>query len=58
MSTQFRMPMPEEMLALKAAAHRARARWMKVILLRGVRALTSRLGHAAAATTPRRVSHA
>ena len=58
MSTQFRMPTPDEMTALKTAAQRARARWMKVILLKGVRALKWRLAHAAAATTPNRVSHA
>jgi hypothetical protein len=58
MSTQFRMPTPEEMMALKAEAHRSRARWMKVILLRGVRALKWRLAHFSAATTPSRVSHA
>jgi len=58
MSTQFRMPMPEEMMSLKAAARRARARWMKVILLRGVRALKSRLAHGVALPTPSKVSHA
>ena len=58
MSTQFRMPTPEEMTALKAEAHRARARWMKLILLRGVRALKVRLAHVPAASAPNRVSHA
>jgi hypothetical protein len=58
MSTQFRMPTPDEMTALKAAAHRARARWMKVILLRGVRALKWRLAHVSAVSAPSRVSHA
>jgi hypothetical protein len=58
MSTQFRMPTPDEMTALRAAAHRARARLMKVILQKAVRALKWRLAHAAAATTPKRVSHA
>ena len=58
MSTQFRMPTPDEMSALKIAAQRARARWMKVILQKAVRALKWRLVHTAAATTPNRVSHA
>lgn len=56
--TQFRLPTPYEMEALRAAAHRARARWMKVILLRGVRAMKWRLARFAAAPTPNRVSHA
>lgn len=58
MSKEFRMPTPDEMTALKAAAHRARARWMKLILLKGVRALKWRLAHLAASSTPNRVSHA
>jgi hypothetical protein len=58
MSTQFRMPTPYEMEALRAAAHRNRARWMKVILQRGVRALKWRVAHVSAASAPSRVSHA
>jgi len=58
MSNQFRMPTPQEMMALKSAAHRARARWMKVILLRGVRALKVRVAHVSAVSAPSRVSHA
>jgi hypothetical protein len=58
MSQVFRMPTPDEMEALHAAAHRARARWMRLILLRSVRALKWRLAHLAAASTASRVSHA
>lgn len=55
---QFQMPTPEEMTALRAAAQRARARWMRLILLRGVRALKWRVAHVSAVSAPNRVSHA
>lgn len=51
----FRFPTPEEMTALRAAAHRARARHMKLMLVRCLRALNSLFAHCIA---PRRVSHA
>ena len=41
----FRYPSPEEMTALTAAAHRARARHIKLLLLKGVRAV-KRASHA------------
>jgi len=52
------MPTPDEMTALKVAAHRARARWMKAILMKGVRALKGRAVHGIALPTGRKVSHA
>jgi hypothetical protein len=55
---QFRFPTPEEMSALNAAAHRNRARLMKLMLLKGARSLKRSLAHLAAASTPRRLSHA
>lgn len=58
MSKAFRMPTPDEMTALRAAASRNRARWVRMILRRSVRALQWRLAHFAAASTPKRVSHA
>jgi hypothetical protein len=51
-------PTPEEMNALKAAAHRARARHMKLLFRRGVRALKSFAAHFAAVPVAKRVSHA
>jgi hypothetical protein len=54
---QFRMPTPYEMEALKVAAHRARARHMKVLFRLAVRAVKSRIAHFALSTGPR-VSHA
>jgi hypothetical protein len=58
MSNDFRMPTPEEMTALQITAHRARARWMKVLLLKAVRGLKWRLAQLAASSAPGRVSHA
>ena len=55
---QFHYPTPEQMTALTAAAHRNRARLMKVIMLKGVRALKSRFAHAVALPSGNRVSHA
>ena len=54
----FRYPSPEEMTALTAAAHRTRARHMKLLLLKGVRAVRSLTAHATAAPVAKRVSHA
>ena len=56
--SQFRMPTPTEMEALKAAAHRARARCMKIVLQKTVRAIKWRVAHLAAGSAPSRVSHA
>jgi hypothetical protein len=50
----FRYPTPEEMTALTVAAHRARARWMKLMILRGIRAVKL----FAAVPAARRMSHA
>lgn len=55
---QFRMPTPDEMTALSAAAHRARARWMKVLFRWAVRATKIRIARAFALPTGHRVSHA
>jgi len=55
---QLQMPTPDEMTALKAAAQRARARWMKAILIRGVRALKSQSARDITVPTPHKVSHA
>ena len=55
---EFRMPTPYEMEALKAAAHRARARHMKVLFRLAVRAVKSRIAHGFALPTGHRVSHA
>jgi len=55
--SQFRMPTPYEMEALKVAAHRARARHMKVLFRVAVRAVKSRIAHLAL-PTGHRVSHA
>lgn len=54
----LRYPTPEEMEALKAAAHRARARHMKLLFHRGVRALKSFAAQFAATPAAKRVSHA
>jgi hypothetical protein len=54
----LRYPTPEEMDALKAAAHRARARHMKLLFRRGVRALKSFAARFAAVPVAKRVSHA
>ena len=61
MSTQFRMPTPDEMTALRAAAHRARARSLELLRLirtgaAGVQTLISRL--ASAAHVGGRIGHA
>ena len=54
----LRYPSPEEMSELTAAAHRARARHMKLLLLKGVRAVKALSVHVAAAPVGKRVSHA
>jgi len=54
----LRYPAPDEMSALIAAAHRARARHMKLLFRRGVRALKSFAAHFAAVPVAKRVSHA
>ena len=55
---QFHFPAPEEMAALTVAARRNRARLMRAIMLKGVRALKSRIAHTAALPSGNRVSHA
>ena len=55
--SQFRMPTPDEMRALNVAAHRARARHMKILFRKSIRAL-SRLARGIALPTGHRVSHA
>jgi hypothetical protein len=52
------MPTPYEMEALKVAAHRARARQMKLLFRLGVRAVKSRFARVFALPTGHRVSHA
>jgi hypothetical protein len=54
----LRYPTPEEMGALNAAAHRARARHMKLLFRRSVRALKWFAAHFAAIPVAKRVSHA
>jgi hypothetical protein len=54
----LRYPTPEEMDALKVAAHRARARHMKLLFRRGVRALKSFAAQFAATPVAKRMSHA
>lgn len=54
----FRYPTPEEMTALTVAAHRARARWMRLLLLRTMRAVKYSAARIAAVTAARRMSHA
>jgi hypothetical protein len=55
---QFRFPTPEEMRALDVAAHRARARQMKLLLRKGTRALKRCIAHLAAFPVPKKLSHA
>lgn len=54
----FRYPTPEEMTALTVAAHRNRARCMKVLFHLGIRAVKSRIAHLGAVPAARRMSHA
>jgi hypothetical protein len=51
-------PTMDEMAALEAAARLNRSRMMKAIVLKGVRALKSKLAHFFAVSAPSRVSHA
>jgi len=52
-----RYPTPEEMTALTVAAHRNRARWMKVLFRLIVRTAKSRIAHLAAVPAPKGMSH-
>jgi hypothetical protein len=54
----LRYPTPEEMSALHAAARRARARWMKLLLLRVIRAAKFSVARFTPAPSARRMSHA
>jgi uncharacterized membrane protein len=54
----FHYPTPEEMTALTAAAHRNRARWMKLMLLRGIRAVKLAVARLTAVPAAKRMSHA
>ena len=57
-NTVFRYPSPEEMSALTAAAHRARARNMRLLVRRGVRAVKSLALRLTTVPAVKRVSHA
>lgn len=57
-NTVFRYPSPEEMSALTAAAHRARARNMRLLVRRGVHAVKSLALRFTAVPAVKRVSHA
>jgi hypothetical protein len=54
----FRYPTPEEMTALTVAAHRNRARWMKLMILRTIRAVKLSAARLTAAPTAKGMSHA
>jgi hypothetical protein len=54
----FRYPTPEEMTALTVAAHRARARWMKVMILRTIRAVKLSAARLTAVPASKGMSHA
>lgn len=54
----FRYPTPEEMTALTAAARRNRARWMKVMILRGIRAVKLSAARLTAVPAAKEMSHA
>jgi hypothetical protein len=51
-------PTMDEMAALDAAARRNRARMLRAMYLKGVRALKWTFVHLTAASAPNRVSHA
>jgi hypothetical protein len=51
-------PSSDEMIIIVATARRNRARMMKVLFRKGLRALKSRLAHGIALPTGQRVSHA
>jgi len=57
-SQMFRYPSPEEMTALMAAARRNRARHMKLLVLKGVRAVKSFSAQITNVPVGKRVSHA
>ena len=48
----------DEIIVLMLAARRNRARYLKVMFRKGLRALKSRFAHGIALPTPRRMSHA
>jgi hypothetical protein len=54
----FRYPTPDEMIVLTAAAHRNRARQIRLMYRRGARFVKQRLAHLATVPAPKRVSHA
>ena len=54
----FRYPTPEEMAALTVAAHRNRARWMKLTLRRAIRAVKLSAARLAAVPAAKGMSHA
>ena len=51
-------PTTDDMIVIIAAARRDRARLMKVLFRKGLRALKSRFAHGVALPTPHKVSHA
>jgi hypothetical protein len=55
---RFGIPTPEEMRALNVAAQRARARQMKLLFLKGARAVKRCIAHVAASSVPKKLSHA
>jgi len=54
----FRYPTPDEMIAITAAAHRNRARQIRLMFRRGTRFVKQGLAHLATVPAPKRVSHA
>jgi hypothetical protein len=54
----FRYPTPEEMTALTSEAHRNRARWMKVLLRKGIRAVKRSIAPLSAVPAAKGMSHA
>ncbi|HKW39141.1 MAG TPA: hypothetical protein VJO54_15185 [Burkholderiales bacterium] len=55
---QFHYPTPQEMIELEAAAKRARARQIRLMFRKAVRALRLRIAHITAVPAGNRVSHA
>jgi hypothetical protein len=54
----FHYPTPDEMIELRAAAHRARARQIRSMFRAGVRSVKQHLAPFGAVPAPKRVSHA
>lgn len=54
----FRYPTPDEMIALNAAAHRNRARQIRLMFRRGTRIVKQRLAHFGTMPAPKRAVHA